>query len=51
MPYKVVKKGNSYVIVNKNTGKTVAGNKTKLSKNEALQAMKARYANEGGNNA
>ena len=46
MPYKVVKHGDRYV-VKKKSGKTVAGNKTKLSQKQALAAMRARYAHEG----
>ena len=45
MPYKVQKRGKSYVVV-KEGGKVVAGNKTKLSKQRAVNAMRARYANE-----
>lgn len=44
MPYKIMKKGNGYVVVKKDGGKVVAGNKTKLSREAALSAMKARYA-------
>jgi len=46
MPYSIKKKGDSYTVVNKNTGKVVAGNKTKLNKNRAMSAMKARYSAE-----
>lgn len=46
MPYKVQKKGNSYIVVKKD-GEVIAGNKTKLSKERAIKTMKAIYANEG----
>jgi len=42
------KKGKSYVVVKKEGGKIVAGNKTELSHDEAMKAMQARYAAESG---
>lgn len=47
MPYEIRKRGNSYV-VRKKDGKVVAGNKTKLSKSEAMETLRARYAVESG---
>lgn len=44
MPWKLVKSGNSYKVIKKDTGKTVAGNKTKLSKERASAVMRALYA-------
>jgi len=42
MPWKVEKKGNSYVVKNKNTGR-VAG--THKSKNKAIAQLRALYSN------
>lgn len=45
MPYKVKKIGkNRWVVVKTTTNEIVAGNKTKLTKEQAIKAMKARYA-------
>jgi len=44
MPYKVVKRGDNYVVIRSDTGKVVAGNKTKLSKERANAVMRAKYA-------
>ena len=46
MPYKVIKRNGSYVVVNRDSGKIVAGNKTRLSKSRAEAVMRARYAHE-----
>jgi hypothetical protein len=46
MPYTVTKGSKGYVVKRSDTGKTVAGNKTPLSKERAVKAMKARYAHE-----
>lgn len=47
MPWKLKKKANGkYAVVKKSSGKVVAGNKTQLSREQALKAMRARYANE-----
>lgn len=43
MPYKVVKQGAKYAIVNKDTGKTVGHSETKA---KAEASVRARYANE-----
>lgn len=46
MPWKLRKKSNGkYAVVKKDSGKTVAGNKTDLSREQALKTMKAMYAN------
>jgi hypothetical protein len=45
MPYTVSKDKGGYK-VKKKSGKTVAGQKTKLSKKQATDVIKARYANE-----
>ena len=46
MPYKVQKEGSSYVVKRADTGSVVAGNKTKLSKRRAINAMIARKMHE-----
>lgn len=43
MPYKVVKQGVKYAIVNKDTGKTVGHSDTRA---KAEASVRARYANE-----
>jgi hypothetical protein len=48
MPYSIRKKGNKWVVVKTDSGKVVAGNKTDLSREQALAAMRARYAHEKG---
>lgn len=45
MPYKIIKSGNSYKVAKK-TGKVIAGQKTKLSKERAKKVISAIYANE-----
>lgn len=46
MPWQVKKgKNGNYVVVKKDSGEVVVGDKTKLSKNEAENVMKAMYAN------
>ena len=46
MPYTVAKQGGSYVVKRKDTGKVVAGNKTKLSKQRAIKVLGARASHE-----
>ena len=48
MPYAIRKSGKNYVVIKKTTGEVVAGNKTPLSKEEAMAAMKVRYMVESG---
>lgn len=46
MPYSISKGPKGYIVKRSDTGKTVAGNKTPLSKERAIKAMRARYAHE-----
>ena len=55
MPYDVRKQGNKFMIVRKpypgdkiREARVVAGNKTKLSKERAVAAMRGRYVVESG---
>lgn len=49
MPYTLSKgKDGGWVVKKKDSGKVVAGNKTKLSRAKALASMRARYAAEAG---
>ena len=48
MPYNVTGNSKTGFKVVKEGGKVVAGNKTKLSKEQAMAAMHARYAAESG---
>lgn len=48
MPYKIVKRKDRYVVINKDTGEVKAGNKTKLSKARAEKVKGALYHAEAG---
>lgn len=50
MPYNIQKRGSNFVVVKKygDRPKVVAGNRTKLSREQALASMRARYHAESG---